>query len=397
MARNYSSIATEKTLAADVTNVATQITLNNITGLPTPPYTLVLNPDTTIEEIITVDADQSGVTAPTLRVTRAQEGTTAQVHTTGQSVKHMITARDLQDAQDHISATESVHGISDTTYLAYTNSSQTLTNKTMSGSVNSFSNIPQSAVVDLVSDLAATDTALSNHSADTTDVHGIVDTSILVTTTGTQTLTNKTLTSPKINDTVAVTASSAELNILDGATLSTTELNYVDGVTSAIQTQINTLSSNLGSAVPTGTVSMFAGTTAPTGYLICDGTAVSRTTYAALFTAISTTYGAGDTTTTFNLPDLRGRAPIGVGTGSGLTARTLGGKVGAETHTLVQAEIADHVHGGQVVFGTGSGNTGVTVGSIGSSQPTTNTVVGTTGQPHNNMQPSFGINFIIKH
>ena len=63
--------------------------------------------------------------------------------------------------------------------------------------------------------------------------------STVVTLTGTQTLTNKTLTSPKINEDVAVTATATELNILDGATLSTTELNYVDGVTSAIQTQLN--------------------------------------------------------------------------------------------------------------------------------------------------------------
>lgn len=87
-------------------------------------------------------------------------------------------------------------------------------------------------------------TNLTNHEADTTNIHGIADTSKLLTTDGTQTVTNKTLNSPKINEDVPLTASSTELNILDGATLSTTELNYVDGVTSSIQTQLNSKASS---------------------------------------------------------------------------------------------------------------------------------------------------------
>ena len=61
--------------------------------------------------------------------------------------------------------------------------------------------------------------------------------------------------------------------------------------------------------MPTGVVLPYAGTSAPTGWLACDGTAISRTTYASLFAAISTSYGVGDGSTTFNLPDLRGRFP----------------------------------------------------------------------------------------
>ena len=81
-----------------------------------------------------------------------------------------------------------------------------------------------------------------------------------------------------------------------------------------------------------GIIQMFAGATPPTGWLVCDGSAISRTTYATLFAAIGTTWGSGDGSTTFNVPDLRGRMPMGAGTGSGLTARTLGNTLGTETH-----------------------------------------------------------------
>lgn len=67
--------------------------------------------------------------------------------------------------------------------------------------------------------------------------------------------------------------------------------------------------------VPIGTIDVFAKSTVPTAnWLACDGSAVSRTTYAALFAIIGTTFGVGDGSTTFNLPDLRGKSPIGAGT-----------------------------------------------------------------------------------
>ena len=81
----------------------------------------------------------------------------------------------------------------------------------------------------------ATDTTIARSGAGVVTIEGVE----VTTNTATQTLTNKTLTSPKINEDVVMSASSTELNILDGATLSTTELNYVDGVTSAIQTQLD--------------------------------------------------------------------------------------------------------------------------------------------------------------
>lgn len=99
-----------------------------------------------------------------------------------------------------------------------------------------------------------------------------------------------------------------------------------------------------GLALPAGALSMYGGGSAPTGWLLCDGTAVNRTTYADLFAAIGTTWGVGNGTTTFNVPDLRGRSPIGAGTGAGLTARTLAATGGGETHAITEAQLPPHRH-----------------------------------------------------
>ena len=89
--------------------------------------------------------------------------------------------------------------------------------------------------------------------------------------------------------------------------------------------------------VPTGVMADFAGNSAPTGWLLCDGSAILRIgTYGSLFAVIGTTYGIGDGSTTFNVPDYRGRLAIGAGTGLGLTNRVLGvaggNEVKNETH-----------------------------------------------------------------
>lgn len=106
---------------------------------------------------------------------------------------------------------------------------------------------------------------------------------------------------------------------------------------------------------PTGTVKMYAGAAAPAGYLPCQGQAVSRTTYAALFAVIGTGFGAGDGSTTFNLPDLRDRVPMGASasralgsTGGSLSATTA--SAGTHTHGASSSSAGAHSHGG----GTGA-------------------------------------------
>lgn len=105
-----------------------------------------------------------------------------------------------------------------------------------------------------------------------------------------------------------------------------------------------------GGGLPSGSIVEFGGGSAPAGWLLCDGAAVSRTTYARLFAAIGTTWGVGNGTTTFNVPDFRGRTPVGAGTGTGLTARAVAASGGAETVQLTSTTMPSHTH----TFGSGS-------------------------------------------
>ena len=86
--------------------------------------------------------------------------------------------------------------------------------------------------------------------------------------------------------------------------------------------------------VPPGMIAPYAGKTAPEGWLLCDGSAVSRTTYAALYAAIGTTYGAGNGSTTFTLPDLRGRVPAGANASNALAS-----KAGADSKNIAKANL----------------------------------------------------------
>lgn len=196
-----------------------------------------------------------------------------------------------------------------------------------------------------------------------------------------------------------------------------------------------------GSTIPSGAIMDFAGSSAPDGWLLCYGQAISRTTYATLYSVIGTTHGSGDGSTTFNLPDCRGRTTAGkdnmggssasrlTSSGSGITGSTLGASGGVETVTLSTSQIPSHAHSnGSLAAASGGSHThSVYVRSAtGQSQPTalsqattaegdlqtlsgvvvsggahTHSISGSTstagsGGAHSNTQPTIVFNKIIK-
>lgn len=172
-----------------------------------------------------------------------------------------------------------------------------------------------------------------------------------------------------------------------------------------------------GSSVPAGTVSDFAGSIIPTGWLLCDGSAVSRTTYARLFSVIGTTFGVGNGSTTFNLPDARGRVTAGLDGGTlRFPGGTLGVAAGAHSHTLSIAEMPQHTHAvddpghthgysdEQPVL-TGAFTAGGVTGASSETDLGRTTNAAVTGiallnagssTAHNNIQPTLVLNKIIK-
>lgn len=116
--------------------------------------------------------------------------------------------------------------------------------------------------------------------------------------------------------------------------------------------------------LPSGIVMYFANSTAPNGWIKANGAAISRTAYSSLFTAIGTTYGAGDGSTTFNLPDLRGEFVRGFDDGRGVdSGRAFGtnqsGQIGSHDHamlaTSLSASVDDRFGGSGATYGVGQG------------------------------------------
>jgi microcystin-dependent protein len=158
-------------------------------------------------------------------------------------------------------------------------------------------------------------------------------------------------------------------------------------------------------SIPTGSLMMWPTASAPSGYLLCNGTAVSRTTYAALFAIIGTTFGVGDNSTTFNLPNYTNRLPVGAG-GLYAAAATGGSKdsvVVSHTHTATVTDSGHNHQTGSTSVESGFTQGGIrTTGTSGSvtSTSTTGISVGisTTGSSGTdaNMPPYLSIFFIIK-
>lgn len=170
-------------------------------------------------------------------------------------------------------------------------------------------------------------------------------------------------------------------------------------------------------------IQIFAGNFAPRGWMFCEGQSLPIANFSAIFSLLGTMYG-GNGTTTFNLPDLRGRVPVGVGQGPGLPSITQGQMAGTAAHTLSLAEMPAHNHAATIQARLNGSADGPTTASPSNAYPATGTraapmdniyaatnptvAMGTSAvsatatianagnsQPHNNMQPYLGIRYII--
>ena len=159
--------------------------------------------------------------------------------------------------------------------------------------------------------------------------------------------------------------------------------------------------------IPVGVIMPYAGIESPEGWILCAGQEVSRIEFSILYETIGELYGSGDNETTFNLPDLRGRMPLGrdnmTGTSSDRVineaADNLGGYSGAENHILSVNEMPSHNHDILQSHGWGP-HTGQAITDPGSpNMNSTSTSILNTGgnQPHNNMPPYLTLNYIIKY
>ena len=155
-----------------------------------------------------------------------------------------------------------------------------------------------------------------------------------------------------------------------------------------------------GDTYPIGAIAPFAGVTTPQNWLLCDGREVSREIYSELFAIIGTTWGAGDGSTSFNLPDLRNRMPVGAG-----DDYTLASKGGEKEHTLTVDEMPSHGHevkdiSYNVNFGRADGGGGpnfpISGAGSGNSYGLVTALETGGNKPHNNMPPYTGTYYIIK-
>lgn len=195
----------------------------------------------------------------------------------------------------------------------------------------------------------------------------------------------------------ATPRNATNLNVMDkGLFNQDARLTTAEGEIDTLQTDLETAETNITNNSPIGVICLWSTNTAPTGYLICDGTAISRTTYAKLFSVIGTSYGAGDNSTTFNLPNLKGKVPVGRDS-TQTEFNSLGKTGGEKAHILTIDEMPSHNHTFKDYWG------------ICRDHPVDTRCVGTTGsdhsyntndtggnQAHNNMQPYIVLNYIIK-
>lgn len=240
MARNYSNTSLQTTLVGGITPGANSIQVASADGLPVSyPYSIVVDYGLATLEVMSV----TGATGTSLTVIRGEDGTAAQSHGNGATVVHGVVARDLREPQQHIDATEGVHGLAAGAALVGTTSTQTLTNKTISGADNTITNIPDASLAAIAGSKVTMPLPSLNVTGATT--LGGATTAAGITSSGT----------------------------VQGATLTST--GAVNGATAAISGNA-TVGGNL---TVTGTVTSAGGGSGPLGFIANNHLATTTTIY----------------------------------------------------------------------------------------------------------------------
>lgn len=364
--KSYDGGAQTTTLAVAFTLGSSSLVVANGSTFPdgsSGPFVIVVDRGLASEEKFLIDTT-SGTNGITFNIQQAgYDGTSASSHSVGASVEHCLDAYTIEQANRYVNL------------------------QTARGDLVSHNNTTTTKLA-----VGSNNTVLMADSSQTTGLK--------YSTIGSASLADNAVIEAKISS-GAVTADK-----IASSAVTTTKIQ--DGAVTAAKLDANALVG----AVPIGSVTAYAASSAPSGWLICNGQAVSRTTYAGLFAVIGTTYGNGNGTSTFNVPNLNGRVIVGLDP-SDADFNALNDQFGSKTHTLTVGELPSHSHGpgtdtlNRTVTGFAHyqllppGQTGSDAYALNNSggflaRSATSTGNTGSGQSHNNVQPSLVLYYIIK-
>lgn len=362
--KSYKGAPTSTTLSSGINNSTTSVAVAAVTGWPTTfPFYAVIDPGTAKEEKVRVTA----IASTTLTVVRAQDDTTAVSHDASAAIYPVFTALEADEANQIASVMTTKGDIIST--------DGTTINRLAVGATAGHA---------LVVDSAQTNGIKWGQVLEA----GIADSAVT-----SAKIANGTIVNDDINASAAIALSKLATGALPTA-ITVASANIVNGtiatddIADAAVTAAKVATAALKLLCPVGTIAAYGGTSAPTGWLVCNGDAISGT-----YTELIALVGA-------NTPNLKGRVLVGRDTGQ-TEFDTMFETGGSKTHTLTTSEMPSHTHTIQrtslAATFTGNDDSNVYQASAGTGTTYTSTQSAGSGSAHNNLQPYSVITYIIKH